>query len=158
MKIASKRTLDGATCDTIAQVLGRHKRVLTRWVRLHAADWERLFNKAEQRAAQSIPEGNMNQKGTTGTKFVKASRAQRKVRIRKAMRLVPAVVRAAPDDKLSLFVVRRGKASFFSGCKSHLATVAPASSNRSGSGGNDAAEAFDGKDRCSDSANRQALT
>src|SRR5438093_7150065 len=43
--------------------------------------------------------------------------------------------------------VRRAKASFFSGCDSHLATVAPASSNRSGSGGNEAAEAFDGKGR-----------
>src|SRR5882724_12904592 len=43
--------------------------------------------------------------------------------------------------------VRRGKASFFSGCDSHLATVAPASSNRSGSGGNDTAEAFDAKGR-----------
>jgi hypothetical protein len=43
--------------------------------------------------------------------------------------------------------VRRAKASFFSGCNSHLATVAPASSNRSGSGGNDTAEAFDAKGR-----------
>src|SRR5271165_5922378 len=31
--------------------------------------------------------------------------------------------------------VRRAKASFFSGCNSHLATVAPASSNRSGEAG-----------------------
>ena len=43
--------------------------------------------------------------------------------------------------------VRRGKASFFSGCDSHLVAVAPASSNRSGSGGNDTAEAFDAKGR-----------
>ena len=43
--------------------------------------------------------------------------------------------------------MRRAKVSFFSGCNSHLATVAPASSNRSGSGGNDAAGAFDGKGR-----------
>jgi hypothetical protein len=43
--------------------------------------------------------------------------------------------------------VRRAKVSFFSGCNSHLATVAPASSNRSGSGGDKAAEAFDGKGR-----------
>jgi hypothetical protein len=42
---------------------------------------------------------------------------------------------------------RRAKVPFFSGCKSHLATVAPASSNRSGSGGNDAAGAFDAKGR-----------
>ncbi len=51
MKIASKWALDhmeiaaelraqGANWDTIAQYLGRHKRVLTRWV----------FNKAEPRA------------------------------------------------------------------------------------------------------------
>jgi hypothetical protein len=54
MKIASRRTLpdmdfaaelrvQGATWDTIAQYLGRHKRVLTRWVRYYAADWARLF-------------------------------------------------------------------------------------------------------------------
>ena len=47
MKIASRRTLidmeiaaelrvQGATWDTIAQYLGRHKRVLTRWVRYYA--------------------------------------------------------------------------------------------------------------------------
>jgi len=54
--------------------------------------------------------------------------------------------------------VRRGKASFFSGCDSHLATVAPASSNRSGSGGNDTAEAFDAKGRIGDPASRQAIT
>jgi hypothetical protein len=54
--------------------------------------------------------------------------------------------------------VRRGKVSFFSGCNSHLASVAPASSNRSGGGGNEAAEAFDGKGRSSDSASRQART
>src|SRR5439155_18684537 len=54
--------------------------------------------------------------------------------------------------------VRRDKASFFSGCNSHLATVAPASSNRSGSGGNEAAEASDAKGRTGDSASRQAVT
>ncbi len=63
MKIASKRTLDdmeiatelrvhGATWDTIAQYLRRHKRVLTRWVKYHAADWDRLFNEAERRAVR----------------------------------------------------------------------------------------------------------
>src|SRR5438552_17104895 len=36
--------------------------------------------------------------------------------------------------------------------------VAPAGSNWSGDGSNDIAEAFDGKDRESDSANRQAVT
>jgi hypothetical protein len=45
------------------------------------------------------------------------------------------------------YSVRRAKAQFFSGCKSHPATFAPAGSNRSGSGGNDTAEAFDGKGR-----------
>src|SRR5580700_4474769 len=54
--------------------------------------------------------------------------------------------------------VRRAKASFFSGCDSHLATVAPASSNRSGRGGNDTAGAFDGKGRRGDPASRQART
>ena len=37
--------------------------------------------------------------------------------------------------------VRRGKAAFFSGCKSHPATIAPAGSNRSSHGGNEVAEA-----------------
>jgi hypothetical protein len=59
---------------------------------------------------------------------------------------------------MSGFVVRREKALFFSGGESHLATVAPASSNRSGRRGDEAAEAFDGKDRFSDPASRQALT
>ncbi len=38
--------------------------------------------------------------------------------------------------------VRRGKAAFFSGCKSHPATIAPAGSNRSSHGGNEVAEAW----------------
>ncbi len=37
--------------------------------------------------------------------------------------------------------VRRVKAAFFSGCKSHPATIAPAGSNRSSHGGNEVAEA-----------------
>ncbi len=37
--------------------------------------------------------------------------------------------------------VRSGKAAFFSGCKSHPATIAPAGSNRSSHGGNEVAEA-----------------
>ncbi len=36
--------------------------------------------------------------------------------------------------------------------------VVPAGSNRSGSGGNETVEAFDGKGRLSDSASRQAVT
>jgi hypothetical protein len=62
MKIASKRTLHdmelrvhGATWNTIAEYLGRHKRVLTRWVGYYAADWQRLFSEAEQRAADELP-------------------------------------------------------------------------------------------------------
>ncbi len=38
--------------------------------------------------------------------------------------------------------VRRDKAAFFSGCKPHLATIAPAGSNRSSHGGDEMAEAF----------------
>ena len=66
MKIASRRTLEqmeiaaelrvyGASWDTVAQYLGRHKRLLMRWVKYHAADWERLLNEAEQREAQRAP-------------------------------------------------------------------------------------------------------
>ena len=54
--------------------------------------------------------------------------------------------------------VRREKAAIFSGWNSHPAQVAPAGSNRSGSGGNDTAEAFDGKGRFGDSASSQAVT
>ncbi len=42
---------------------------------------------------------------------------------------------------MSALGVRRGKAAFFSGCKSHPATIAPAGSNRSSHGGNEVAEA-----------------
>ncbi len=63
MTIASKRALDdmdiaaelrahGASWDTIAQVLGRHKGVLSRRVGYYAADRERLLKAAEQRAAR----------------------------------------------------------------------------------------------------------
>ena len=43
--------------------------------------------------------------------------------------------------------MRREKAAIFSGCNSHPAIVVPAGSNRSGSKGNDTAEAFDAKGR-----------
>ncbi len=43
--------------------------------------------------------------------------------------------------------VRRAKACIFSGCKSRPATVVPAGSNRSGSGGNEIVEAFDATGR-----------
>ncbi len=42
---------------------------------------------------------------------------------------------------MSVLGVRRGKAAFFSGCKSHPATIAPAGSNRSRHGGDEMAEA-----------------
>jgi hypothetical protein len=54
--------------------------------------------------------------------------------------------------------VRRAKMSIFSGCNSHPATFVPAGSNRNGSGGNDTAEASDGKGRSSGPASRQAVT
>ncbi len=43
---------------------------------------------------------------------------------------------------MSEWGVRRGKAAFFSGCKAHPATIAPAGSNRSSHGGNEVAAAF----------------
>ena len=42
---------------------------------------------------------------------------------------------------MSALGVRRDKAAFFSGCKSHPATIAPAGSNWSSHGGNEVAEA-----------------
>jgi hypothetical protein len=53
-----------------------------------------------------------------------------------------------PFDPTTPFSVRRAKARSFSGCKSHPATVAPAGSNRSSRGGDEAAEAFDVKGPC----------
>ncbi len=44
--------------------------------------------------------------------------------------------------RLSEVGVRRAKAAFFSGCKSHPATIAPAGSNRSSHGGDEMAEVF----------------
>src|SRR5438105_12936775 len=46
----------------------------------------------------------MNQIGTTGTKLLKTSRPRRKIPLGRGMRLAPEAVRAAPHDKLSLFV------------------------------------------------------
>lgn len=54
--------------------------------------------------------------------------------------------------------VCRAKARSSSGCESHPATVAPAGSNRSSRGGNEAAEAFDVRDPVGGSASMQALT
>ena len=46
------------------------------------------------------------------------------------------------DPLMSGLGVRRAKAAFFSGCKSHPATIAPAGSNRSNHGGDEMAVAF----------------
>ena len=48
--------------------------------------------------------------------------------------------------------VRRAKAWSFKGCEFPPATLAPAGSNRSSRGGNEAVEAFDGKGHESDPA------
>ncbi len=48
----------------------------------------------------------------------------------------------AENYAMSELGVRRDKAAFFSGCKSHPATIAPAGSNRSSHGGDEMAEAF----------------
>ena len=55
--------------------------------------------------------------------------------------------RHCPRPSQNVPLVRRAKAPFFSGCNSHPATVVPSGSNRSGSGGNETAEAFDAKNR-----------
>ena len=47
-----------------------------------------------------------------------------------------------PGDDYPDFVVRRAKARSFSGCEPRPVTFAPAGSNRSSRGGNEAAEAF----------------
>jgi hypothetical protein len=54
--------------------------------------------------------------------------------------------------------VRRGKARSPSGRQTHPATFAPAGSNRSSRGGDETAEAFDGKGHVGDSASPQAAT
>ncbi len=46
-----------------------------------------------------------------------------------------------PAPSMTALGVRRDKAAFFRGCKSHPATIAPAGSNRSSHGGNEVAEA-----------------
>ena len=48
---------------------------------------------------------------------------------------------ASKVNAMSVVGVRRGKAAFFSGCKSHPATIVPAGSNQSSHGGNEVAEA-----------------
>jgi len=54
--------------------------------------------------------------------------------------------------------VRRAKARSSSGGQTRPATVAPAGSNRSSRGGNEAAEAFDAEGRVGDSTSWQAIT
>ena len=48
----------------------------------------------------------------------------------------------ARSARMTASGVRRAKAAFFSGFKSHPATIAPAGRNRSSHGGNEMAEAF----------------
>ena len=80
MKIASRRTLEhmeiaaelraqGATWDTIALYLGRHKRVLTRWVRYYPEDWRRLFNDALQRRADEDRRAACTEWGQQGQSY-----------------------------------------------------------------------------------------
>jgi Group II intron, maturase-specific domain len=57
-----------------------------------------------------------------------------------------------------LYCVRRAKARFSSGCESRPATFVPAGSNRSGRGGNEAAEASGVEGHVSDLASTQAVT
>lgn len=57
-----------------------------------------------------------------------------------------------------IFYVRRGKARFPSGRQTHPATFAPAGSNRSSRGGDEAAEAFDVSDPFRGLASMQAVT
>ena len=52
-----------------------------------------------------------------------------------------ATVAKTVTECMSALGARRAKAAFFSGCKSHPATIAPAGSNRSSHGGNEVAEA-----------------
>ena len=67
-----------------------------------------------------------------------------------------ARLRLAAGKNGTLCAVKRRRSSV--GATPARQLVAPAGSNRSGGGGNEAAEAFDGKDRFSDSASRQAVT
>ena len=53
--------------------------------------------------------------------------------------------------------MRRAKARFPCGRQSHPARVAPAGSNRSDGGGNEAVGAYDGKGHESDPASKQAV-
>jgi len=55
-----------------------------------------------------------------------------------------------------MFVVRRAKALSFSGCESRPVTFAPAGSNRSSRGGNEAAEASGEEGPLRDLASMQA--
>ena len=54
--------------------------------------------------------------------------------------------------------MRRAKARFFSECESRPATFAPAGSNRSSRGGNEAAEAFGVEGHSRDLAMMRAIT
>ena len=62
------------------------------------------------------------------------------------------------ENNYGICPVRREKARVFSGCDSRLATVAPASSNRSSRGGNKTAEASGVEGSHGDLASTQAAT
>jgi hypothetical protein len=61
--------------------------------------------------------------------------------VRRACRIERRASTCLKAVRMSALGVRRGKAAFFSGCKSHPA-IAPARSNRSSRGGAEMAEAF----------------
>jgi len=52
MEIAAHLRAQGATWQTIAHKLGRQMALLHRWVKVYAAEWERLFREAEERLSR----------------------------------------------------------------------------------------------------------
>src|SRR5260370_14316822 len=88
MKIASKRALDDM--DIAAEL------------RVHGATWDTSAKVLGHHKRV------LNQIGTMRTKILRTSRARRNAPLCKGMCLVPEVVGAAPDDKLSLFPIAGG--------------------------------------------------
>ena len=70
----------------------------------------------------------------------------------------PCVYRKPKRERSGDEVVCRGKAQFLRGCESLPARVAPAGSNRSSRGGNEAAEASGVEGHVSDLTSTQAIT
>jgi len=52
MEIAADLRAQGATWQTIALKLGRQMALLHRWVKVYAAEWERLFREVEERLSR----------------------------------------------------------------------------------------------------------